>query len=1851
MTALKTVAMRLRGTSTEELEEEGLDTDGAIESVSKLQSKIKSLSGVDILTDTGAYKSTYQILAEIAKVWEDISDMDQAALLELLAGKRAGSVMSAILQNPEILKDAFESANDAAGSALQENEKYLDSIQGRIDLFTNAIQTMWSETLNSGLMKFIVNVGTGLIKMADGVDILGLKLGSLWTTVLLLGATLIKWKNKMSWGEFFGSIGTSLANANVKLEGYATRLGILKTTSQAAQTSMKGVTVGMVEQKLAAAGVSAENQKLILSKVGLDTANKSQVISSKAVAMSVLQEAVANKSLSTAQAFSIAQKLGLITVTRSLNGATTLRIAKLVGLTNAETISLGKTLGVIGATRKLTKEEIKNAIAKAGITDATKAQTLQNLLLLASQGKLSASFKLLGMQINEFLVKNKLLLGIAAVALAIWGMIKAFDAMIVTLEESEEKLTDLNSKLESTESKLKDLEDELKEVQDRMKELHEQESLTFVEQEELDNLRSQNAELERQIDLTNKVRDAQQKAVNNQALKTARQYENANFKSGKGQADYAQTGATVGNVVGGVAGGVAAGIGTTALAAKIGGAAGTFIGGPIGTAIGVALGAAIGAAIAGTIGSGIGAGIAEGQNQVGEAMDNMLEERKQLEEEYNKAHTAYAENPTKKKVIKEYEEAEEALSKYDSMMSEHISKLDSYYSTIDLSVYDPAKDAEKIKQLRQEMNDFYDTQDKWAIQSGGQNAKTNAIARIFGENASNEIKAIKKDIQEAMEEAKATGTDPDYNFQAAIEGVDGLKQRLGNMGLTVTDIKYYFLDLAKAEQEAENSYSTYDTVKQINSLTSGVKSLKEAFEEISEEGFVSTETLVELEETFGDLGDSWENFVNTVATSTGSIEEATEAMNELLEAYVGEQLGRGAMTAEERLKTMLLLQQLGITNAKEYVDAMQKANMVSSLAEDVVADQNEAAELKSKMNAMPKGKNRMTDEEKAQYQKYSDRYDELTSKTIEDRLKTLEKEYNIALTEKEKELLLEKAITAENAKQAAENAKAQQAKRENALYNQDVAQETLSKAEKELSDAEDRLKKAQAGSTYKVSEVGHAITRNGYTYYEHNGQYYTDGNAQVIDVDSSAIKEAQDEVDGLRTKVNDARTELNTIEIPAEVDVEGLEQSSEEADKVLQDAFDEIGLSIEVDIDKIEIASEKIDEIQNAYSTLTDVVKEYNESGFLTLDNLQALLSMEPEYLACLQMENGQLSVNQQAMQSLVQARLAEAKAGVVQKAITQLNELALRAEEEATKDSATAATNAIGSLGAYASALSTVAQDAIVAAGSVSAFNAAVEGATVAGVDQTAINEVIANMENQLAMIDSVGANLATNFNAITGVDGGSDGGTSGDTELERIQNRYESKIANLENQQTYIENEIDRLEAENQAVSKSYYEKQIALEQEKLDLYTKEGGMLDELKALYAKNPTQETAEAIWEIEHAIQESTMAIIEFRQAIADLYVEAFDKLIDAYDNSDDFLSDQQNYIDKYQELMELQGKTKTAKGFQEQIAIEEEKMADNIAELDALRQTLANGMTSGYIKEGSEEWVDMQDKIRAAEEAVLDNKIAIEEYRDELKQLSVDAFELVRNAFSNKDQYFTNQQDYIQGYADLLEAQSIDVPAELYEKLIAVEQQKRANNVENLVDARQGLADIEAAGYTAADEEWQEAYQQVVELEKAVQDNDIAMVEWAKTIRDMDFEKFERFIDRLDDVNSEIEKMRGLFDDDDVANKDGTWTEEGITSLGLAVQQMELAQQKSQEYAEKIEDLNEAYDNGEMSEREYYERLQELKNGQWDAIDAYESAKDAIVDMEEARIDMIEEGINEEIEAYQELIETKKEELDAERD
>ena len=114
----------------QELVDMGEETDGMIESTSKLRDQIKALTGFDIMEDENTFKNIMDIVIGIGEEWENLTDLEQAGLLESLAGKQQSNALAAALQNVDIIKAAYETAQTSEGSAQQELDAYLDSIEG-----------------------------------------------------------------------------------------------------------------------------------------------------------------------------------------------------------------------------------------------------------------------------------------------------------------------------------------------------------------------------------------------------------------------------------------------------------------------------------------------------------------------------------------------------------------------------------------------------------------------------------------------------------------------------------------------------------------------------------------------------------------------------------------------------------------------------------------------------------------------------------------------------------------------------------------------------------------------------------------------------------------------------------------------------------------------------------------------------------------------------------------------------------------------------------------------------------------------------------------------------------------------------------------------------------------------------------------------------------------------------------------------------------------------------------------------------------------------------------------------------------------------------------------------------------------------------------------------------------------------------------------------------------------------------------------------------------------------------------------------------------------------------------------
>lgn len=148
-------------------EEAGIETDGMANSVSELRETIKTLTHdkVDIMSDEAGtqFKSTTQIMREIAEVYDSLSDVDQAALLKTISGKRMANTTSALIQNWSTVEDVIESTKNATGSADAENAKYLDSIQGKLAQFQAQFQSASTSVLDSGLVKGTIDAGSGIL--------------------------------------------------------------------------------------------------------------------------------------------------------------------------------------------------------------------------------------------------------------------------------------------------------------------------------------------------------------------------------------------------------------------------------------------------------------------------------------------------------------------------------------------------------------------------------------------------------------------------------------------------------------------------------------------------------------------------------------------------------------------------------------------------------------------------------------------------------------------------------------------------------------------------------------------------------------------------------------------------------------------------------------------------------------------------------------------------------------------------------------------------------------------------------------------------------------------------------------------------------------------------------------------------------------------------------------------------------------------------------------------------------------------------------------------------------------------------------------------------------------------------------------------------------------------------------------------------------------------------------------------------------------------------------------------------------------------------------------------------------
>lgn len=238
-TTLKTVSMFLRAAKTE-AEDAGESTEGMASSVSELRAELLALTGgkVDIQIDDDTFKSTYQIMKELSEVWGELTDISQANILEMIGGKRNSNVVMSLLENFDIAEEVMESTANAAGSALAENEKYLDSIEGKISQFKATFQELGTTLIGSDFVKEVVEIGTGLLNILNAVASVIDKIGGLNTILLELSGILIA-INIKAIGDKLVKVGSSITSFWGKLKELGPAMKIAKSEGKGLSSALE----------------------------------------------------------------------------------------------------------------------------------------------------------------------------------------------------------------------------------------------------------------------------------------------------------------------------------------------------------------------------------------------------------------------------------------------------------------------------------------------------------------------------------------------------------------------------------------------------------------------------------------------------------------------------------------------------------------------------------------------------------------------------------------------------------------------------------------------------------------------------------------------------------------------------------------------------------------------------------------------------------------------------------------------------------------------------------------------------------------------------------------------------------------------------------------------------------------------------------------------------------------------------------------------------------------------------------------------------------------------------------------------------------------------------------------------------------------------------------------------------------------------------------------------------------------------------------------------------------------------------------------------------------------------------
>lgn len=199
---LRTILMNIRQIKGEA--EDGKLIDG--ESIANAAKALREFAGIDTMAN-GELRKGSEILAELAGKWDTLSQAQQSAIAQNVAGKLRANILLSLMDNWDMAEKMMAEYANAAGSAMQENERYLEGWQAKTDKLSAAWTKFVANTISSDFIKGLLDISTKFLNVS----------GSIGTVTAAMGGLVVAFKS----AKIVDTVKTAFVGLGAALKGAA----------------------------------------------------------------------------------------------------------------------------------------------------------------------------------------------------------------------------------------------------------------------------------------------------------------------------------------------------------------------------------------------------------------------------------------------------------------------------------------------------------------------------------------------------------------------------------------------------------------------------------------------------------------------------------------------------------------------------------------------------------------------------------------------------------------------------------------------------------------------------------------------------------------------------------------------------------------------------------------------------------------------------------------------------------------------------------------------------------------------------------------------------------------------------------------------------------------------------------------------------------------------------------------------------------------------------------------------------------------------------------------------------------------------------------------------------------------------------------------------------------------------------------------------------------------------------------------------------------------------------------------------------------------------------------------------